>query len=266
MLLAEPDRTPFDFHFGIGGFPVRVTPFFWVAAAVLGWDEANQLGQLDFPGNPGAGGLLLLWCATMFLSILVHELGHAFAMRWYGNSASIVLYHFGGLAIPDSFRGFDTSWRFRSRENPIVISAAGPAAQLMLAAIVIVAVELSGHAFAEKIWPLSQFLGQSGKPRLPMSVGSVGLFFLAAPSVYWALLNLLPVFPLDGGQISRELFVRVQGSAGVEPSLWLSLATAVAGAVFAWQQEQPFMGMLFLSLALSSYQLLQMMRFGGGRW
>ncbi len=67
--------------------------------------------------NPGQGILLLMWIAAVFVSILIHELGHALAMRRYGISSYIVLYHFGGLAIPDRGGTFVRSARLPIRRS-----------------------------------------------------------------------------------------------------------------------------------------------------
>lgn len=266
MLLAEPIRTEYDFHFEVFGFPVRVSPFFWLAAAVLGWPLASQAGSVPAPNNPGMAVFLLLWMAAMFVSILIHELGHAVAFRYFGIPSSIVLYHFGGMAIPDSFSSFGRMSRSRSRENQLIISGAGPAAQLLLAAVIIIVVELAGYRMAEGIWPLNHFVPLSEKPPLPSVVANVMLFFLAGPSIFWALLNLVPVYPLDGGQIARELFIRFGSPNAIRDSLTLSLFTAIGCGVLAYHFGQTFLLMLFISLAVSSYQMLQMYRFGGGPW
>ena len=57
--------------------------------------------------------------------------------------------------------------------------------------------------------------------------------FLLSINLWWALINLLPVYPLDGGQVSRELFTWVSRSNGVRYSLALSLVTATLVAINA---------------------------------
>ena len=76
MLIGEPARTQGDLNFQIGGIPVRVTPWFWIIAVLLGWSSSNN-------GNPR---LLLTWVLAVFASIMIHELGHALAFRYYGDS------------------------------------------------------------------------------------------------------------------------------------------------------------------------------------
>ena len=117
MLLGEPPRTQFELNFRLAGFPIRVTPWFWLATLLLG------LG----PTDNGAPDLLLPWMLAVFTSILIHELGHAVAFRAQGIPSHIVLYHFGGLAIPDGSAATSGGRDSRSR---MIIAFAGPAAQL----------------------------------------------------------------------------------------------------------------------------------------
>jgi stage IV sporulation protein FB len=264
VILAEPPRTAYDFEFQIFGFPVRVSPFFWLVAGILGHQNAVAVDSIFAEQSPSVGVLLLIWMAAVFLSILIHELGHAFTMRRFGMSASIVLYYMGGLAIPDAGQSFMRSMRISRGGEQILISIAGPAAQLLLAALIILGVRLSGHRFQFVIWPVDLFIPPPAGQPLP-SVGLEALlFFLTMPSIMWALLNLLPIFPLDGGQISRELFMMWSGNKGFHDSLVLSLIVAALGALYFFSTGSPFNAILFISLAVANYQLLQAMRFGGG--
>jgi len=92
----EPSRTPYDLNFQFAGVPIRVHPLFWLATAILG---ASSL-QAD-SAESNAGMKLLVWLVVVFVSILIHELGHAFVMRYFGEVPHVVLYLFGGLAISD---------------------------------------------------------------------------------------------------------------------------------------------------------------------
>lgn len=297
MFLAEPQRTPYDLHFQIFGFEIRVSPFFWLLAAVLGWSWSHaydnrlagyetvslQVAELpDTPehqvlqsladSNPGAGALLLIWISAVFLSILIHELGHAFAMRYYGIHSSVVLYHFGGLAIPDSAGSFGRGRRSDSKDQ-IVISIAGPAAQLLLAVLLVLITQASGYALSSFPFPFGiPFLESAipldaGKPISSMPLLAL-LHFTILPSVFWAFLNLLPVYPLDGGQISREVFAIFSPSDGIKNSLLLSVATGGAVAIYFLMNNQTMAAMMFGMLAFSSYQVLQAYsgRGGHGPW
>ena len=120
---------------------------------------------------------------AVFVSILIHELGHTFAFRYFGISSHIVLYHFGGLAIPDSY---GSSWGSRSidpRANAL-ISAAGPLAQMVAAVLVMGVVGISGHGFIggfgflERILPIP-----NGEPFASRAVESILVLFLHRQSL-----------------------------------------------------------------------------------
>jgi stage IV sporulation protein FB len=267
VFLAEPPSTAYDLRFHVGPVPVRISPFFWVAAGLIGWSLAHDIDQ-QVTGSPGAGVWLLLWIAAVLISILVHEIGHWLAMRWYGTDAYVVLYHFGGLAVPrgSSFGGYGAD---DTRGNQLVISAAGPVAQLLLAAALIFGVQALGYQ-PPPIPYLDPLLNLGRGEVIPSDTVNVFLWFLALPSIYWALLNLLPVYPLDGGHITREIFLRLDSQSGIRNSLMLSVFTAGLIAFLAFVRlKDPFLGIMFALLAFSSFQTLQRYTgggFGGSRW
>ena len=84
-------------------------------------------------------------------------------------------------------------------------------------------------------------------------------------NIFWGVVNLLPVYPLDGGQIAREVLVRKDPWGGVRNSLWVSVITggAVAVSCLLWF-GQPYIAIMFGLLAFSSWQALQQMTGGGG--
>ncbi|MBB3204593.1 Zn-dependent protease [Rhodopirellula rubra] len=265
MFLQAPDESPYDLNFSLFGFPVRIAWTFWLGAIVIGYDFAQNIDATTGNSSPGIFPLLFLWTACLFLSILIHELGHAFAFRFYGRESTIVLYHFGGLAIPSSMRsdgrGFTdiSSSRQETHVSDLVIALAGPLAQIASAFAVaglVTAMRYEVTAFAQMPWPLDGLRPWfQGKP-----VASVGLkaliLFYVFPSVLWALLNLLPVFPLDGGRVMRSL-VLMSGDRG-DTWLWISMASAGVVAFYALTQgHQPIMGLLFLSLGFGNYQMMQ---------
>ena len=71
------------------GIDVRVHPLFWVMSAVLGW---GWYLERNF-------AYLFLWVMCVFVSVLLHELGHVVVGRLFGSQGHILLYSFGGLAI-----------------------------------------------------------------------------------------------------------------------------------------------------------------------
>lgn len=256
MLLIEPPRTQADLHFRLFGFPVRVSPGFWLGAALLGWGASDG-------GDPT---LLLVWISAVFVSIVIHELGHALAFRRTGTAAHIVLYHFGGLAIPD--REFSTGFS-RSRTdrptNRLLISFAGPAAQLTVASLLMAGLMVSGHSV-----PFGGFVADllalpPGAAVEPVTLRAFVAYFLYV-NVYWALFNLLPILPLDGGQIARDLFLLWDRADPVRHSLILSAATAAILAVLAFRAGDSYLGIMLGMLAFSSYSALQSAGGHGRGW
>jgi hypothetical protein len=86
VFLAEPPRTPWDLNFQVLGFPVRVHPLFWAVALLFGL-SGNQK-PVD----------MLLWVGTVFVSILVHEMGHAPARPTAGRLRSLQLRRVGVIS------------------------------------------------------------------------------------------------------------------------------------------------------------------------
>jgi stage IV sporulation protein FB len=260
MLLGEPPPTQADLHFRVFGIPVRVHPMFWLVSLLMGMggDEADPLPTL-------------IWVGVVFVSILVHELGHAVLQRSYGGRPWITLYSFGGLASCDDCD--------RSPRAQILISLAGPVAGFLLAVVVFAAVKLSGHAVGFAISKEAIDLESLGVEQLiiqPLAAfvayfqpyDSHPLNFVIADllqvNILWGIINLFPIYPLDGGRIARELFTLRDARQGVVQSLQLSAGAAVLVAVYALLNQRIFLCLMFGFLAYGSFQTLQSYR-GGWR-
>lgn len=261
MLSLEPPRTAYDLHFRIAGIAVRVHPLFWLAALILG--TSGSWGA-DGAADPEAGMQLLIWTGVLFVSILVHELGHSFVIRYFGQLPRIVLYMLGGLAITDAESGF--GFRPAARHTPqqqILISLAGPAAGFVLASATVALLIALGGEFHFDLADPPFFYTYDPPPNAspPLQIMIEGLLFL---NIFWGLVNLLPVLPLDGGQVARELFEMADYSDGLVRCLWLSVITGVVVAVASWWLlHSLFMPLLFASLAASNYMTLQQISGGG---
>jgi membrane-associated protease RseP (regulator of RpoE activity) len=77
-------------------------------------------------------------------------------------------------------------------------------------------------------------------------------------NVFWGLVNLVPVYPLDGGSVTRNVLIQADPIDGVRKSLWISVIAgglvALAALIFL---RSIFMALLFGLLAFQSYQALQ---------
>ena len=255
MSFGEPQPTPVDLSFQLGSIPVRVTAWFWVAAVLLGWNGCQSLADGD---QRALLRYLVAWVGVVFVSLLVHELGHAFAYRWFGQASHVVIYHFGGLAIPDA-------WGRRGARKPLqrlIVSAAGPLAQLALAAAVVAVLRAGGYRVPFPLTAVGSALGLfAGRP-YESALGFAIVWFLLQVNIFWPLMNLLPVPPLDGGQIVREGLA----SLGIDdaPRIAGVIGAATGGLVAFWAytHNEPYLGIMFAMLAVSCVQGLQ----GGTPW
>jgi len=235
MFLFEPSRSDFDLNFRLFGVPVRVHPTFWLFGAILGWHFLD-LG-VEY---------LLLWIGCMFVSILLHEMGHVCMGLIFGRPSHVVLYAMGGLAIGD--------FQVRGRWRRIAISFAGPAAGLLLYALIrLIVVYLVDPA------------ALANQPALAACIS-----MLLWMNLVWNVFNLLPIWPLDGGHISRELCSGLFPGHGIRLSLGLSFLLAGVAAAYSlfvgyqrtewWYPlsiDPRFAGFFFALLAVESFMRLQ---------
>jgi len=238
--------TPYDLRFSFLHVPVRIHPFFWLVTAAMGWRDNN----LPF---------VLMWVVCVLLSILVHEYGHALMARRFHGSPSIVLWGLGGLCF---------SQGERTPGQRLAVLFGGPGAGFILLAIVLAATSLtlgiSGREHLEVI------LAQIGLSRDPDSlvgamskVGSYPMWVIYSNLVWinlwWGLVNLLPIYPLDGGQATQVLLSQVDRRQGVRRGHIVSLVTAGILGVLAFckNPNDYYLPIFFGILALINFQVLQ---------
>jgi stage IV sporulation protein FB len=258
MFLQEPAQSPYDLRFNLFRIPIRVSWTFWIAAFVFGYSLSQEMDGFLGPNSLGLLPTLLVWSACLLVSIVIHELGHSLAFRRYGIESSIVLYHFGGMAIPGRSRASEDSFGGLTPKQNIWISLAGPLAQLGSGVLVVLAVKLAGY----QLLVLEIMPGFSGLiPSLSEgnSIDSPGLLLLVtfyiSPSILWALLNLLPVMPLDGGQVMRSAVQLCGGN--ILQALWVSVIVAVVVGVYGFAYGQMYLAILFFMLGWTNFQTIQ---------
>ena len=83
-------------------------------------------------------------------------------------------------------------------------------------------------------------------------------WFLVQINLFWGLVNLLPVWPLDGGQATQILLTFYDRARGQRWGHVVSLLVAGAVAVIAYSRtERLFLTLFFGYFALVNYQVLQ---------
>jgi stage IV sporulation protein FB len=159
----------------IAGIEVRIHLTFFL---LLGWFGVESYQAEGMRVALHTVGLMCM----VFLCVLLHEFGHAFAARRYGiRTPDITLFPFGGVARIE-----------RMPENPkqeIVIALAGPAVNVMI---------------ASALWLGLLVAGLSGRVD-PMRLEGSLVAELLAVNVWLVLFNLIPAFPMDGGRVLRAV-------------------------------------------------------------
>ena len=257
MFLLEPTETPYDLRFSLFRIPVRVHPLFWLLAAILGYPTLQKGPQY-----------LIAWIVLVFVSILIHELGHVWMGMAFGSYGRIVLYSFGGLAVGSN--------QMQSRWQRILVLFAGPLAGFVFVAVALAAQELRAPGLGRLyLAGIARMFGIPVEIELPAGMPHLTVMeaFLMSQLVFiniaWGLLNLLPVWPLDGGQISRQICEGASPRYGAYVSLILSAGLSAVLAIHSILREygQPhlwflpfgdrFTALMFGLLAFQSIQMLQ---------
>jgi Zn-dependent protease len=197
--------------FKIRGIPLRIHPSWFVilALATAAFQQHYSLSLKDPVSATVLWGLGLATAVLLFVSVLLHELGHSLVALAQGVQVrSITLFLLGGVASVE--RECSTA------RGALLVAAAGPAVSLVLG--------------------LGLLAGTHGASHLSPLLGAM-VYQLGSLNLVLGLFNLLPGLPLDGGLIVKALVWQVSGSQrrGVEVAngcgRFLSLMAIGLGAV-----------------------------------
>jgi Zn-dependent protease len=201
----------------IFGFPLRIDPFFFVTAWLIGGRQEPHW--------------MLIWVVVVLVGVLAHELGHAFAGRRLGLQPWIQLMAFGGM----------TGWlrpRKLTSGQQILISAAGPAVGITIGGAVLLAAKVGFFATASPaVLRFAEFL-------IWVNLG-------------WGVLNLLPILPLDGGHILASVADMVAGRTGRISARIFSIVLTVLIGLWALLAGQWWILILGVVLTFANVQGLR---------
>jgi Zn-dependent protease len=172
------------------GIRIGVDPSWFFVLFLIIWSLSGYYGDL-FPGNDGKSfGLAVASALLFFLSVLLHELGHAVvAIRNGIGISGIDLWMFGGVARME-----------RDTTSPGVefrVAVAGPIVTLVIVAVCFAA----GSAISSADDVLRGTRFETGAFGATTAV----LSYLATVNFILLAFNLIPGFPLDGGRIARAI-------------------------------------------------------------
>lgn len=166
----------------------------------------------------------LIWVSVIFISVLFHELGHAITALLFGYVPRIELVAMGGATYHEG-EGLPFWRRFFIIFN-------GPFFGFILFIIATLLLQV-------KALYLSQ-------------VASI-LTLIQVVNLFWTLVNLIPVIPLDGGQLLRCVLEAIFGIKGFRYTLIFGAILSLGISLFFFLYQQLFMGALFFLFAFQSY-------------
>ncbi len=168
----------------VAGIPIVVDPSWLIIAVLVTGVLFAELASGDGGGLAMAAAAAVAGALAFFGCLLAHELSHSVVARRRGlRVRRIRLFVFGGVSEIEQEAG--------SPGDELAITAAGPAASLLLAAA---------------------FLGAAAAVPSAAGVWDDVLELLAVVNLALAVFNLLPGFPLDGGRVLRAVAWRLTGS------------------------------------------------------
>ncbi len=208
--------------FSVFGIPVHVS--IWHLLTLLFFFQTSFQNGVEF-------GLAMLFAASA--SVFLHEMGHALTSRHFGLQPTVVLTGFGGFTSHQPAR--------RPRDEFLVV-AAGPTMNFVLA----------GCLFGLH----TAFAGEDGDTGFAQVLMSQIIFL----NIFWGIYNLLPIMPLDGGQLLRVTLRRFVKKS-LNADRWTHRVGLVLGAVmavfFAVQFHSVFGAVLLGLAAFENYRALQ---------
>lgn len=197
-----------------GSIPITIHPIYWLIISALGWMSTNNIVYT------------IMWVGVATVSLIVHELGHALTAKFFGQRVHIELAGMGGLT---RHRGAQMN---SFKEFLVVLN--GPLAGFLL-------------------FLLASFVLFFYSPVLPAIVSNI-VQMTVWINFYWTIFNLMPVYPMDGGQLVRIILEAIFGLKGVKFSLFLSMVAGVALSLYFLSIQSIYIAALFLLFSYESYK------------
>jgi Zn-dependent protease len=207
-------------HFRLFGTPIRIEPFFIIVVVILGFDLEPVWR-------------VFAWAIIALISVLIHELAHALTYRALGQRSAIVLHAFGGFTIPTG-----GGRRVLSKPAAIAVSVSGAFAQLLL-------LWLPARQLLTSDWVIENSIGRANTVNLYDI-----LWLVAFINLWWAIFNLLPIRPLDGGHVIETI-------VGFENACKFSIFFGVAAGIYAMREWSLMAGLFMFLFAFMNYRDLK---------
>lgn len=194
----------------------------------LFWVFASLIGWLNSGNLVGTA----IWLVIIVFSVLIHEFGHALTAILFGQNARIDFIALGGL----------TSYQGKSLKlwQQFIIVLNGPLFGFLLFFLAMLVLNL--NIFSNQL--ILSFL---------VVLRNVNLF--------WSVVNLLPVLPLDGGQLLRILFEGIWGVKGIRYAMFTGMLLAGALSFISFMLQNFIFGAIFFLFAFQSFDSFRKSKF-----
>lgn len=242
-------------RFRLFNVPVNIQPWHWLGLAFL--------GGAFYLNNVNGVIFVLLFMIAGFFNILAHEMGHALVGRHYGGGdAEVTLILLGGYTV-------HYSNRYRTLFGRRAMLGAGIAINLLTAllccAITVYLLRNNPGVIGNTLLDLAKYPNLGAYTLEKHVSGTDGIiklqlpyFFLASvmwTSFWWGLFNLLPIFPMDGGQL-LDTFVRNHKTTH-QVGFFLAIVLMAVGFMMGFY----ILGIFMLFFAYDNYERMQKSRF-----
>lgn len=185
------------------------------------WLFAAIIGYMNSLSLTGT----VIWVAIIFVSVLFHEFGHALTALLFRRHPRIELVALGGLTYHDGTKL--SMWK-----------------QFLIV--------LDGPLFGFLLYILASLLISFVSIRSEALMLALTNFRWA--NLFWTFVNLLPILPLDGGQLLRIVLEGVFGGKGFKYALAISGLVALALSLFFFFYQGFLIGALLFLMAFQSYE------------
>jgi hypothetical protein len=220
------------------GINFCIQPSFWLMNALWGLLMAGPISQHQVD-NRAILIFIAVWIAVALVSVMVHELGHQIVGRIFGQPGNITLSGLGGQTVGsyDELRPWQR----------ILLYMAGPGAGFAFLALIVAAdsttwnrfmdylIEVSGSMFWDD-WKIRLFwidktgLGEWRRAGYFPYVVTISL--LTFLNLFVNIMNLLPIIPMDGGMIFKEICCLLSPRYGLKIAFGFSFLLACTTSVF----------------------------------
>ena len=231
--------------FRLGSIPVTVHGSFLLVVAFLALSSGDG-------GPPDPAGMIQ-WVLVVLVGVLLHEMGHALVGRSFGLTPQIDLIGMGGL----------TSWsagakRPLSAGRRIAISLAGPFTGIAIGLATVLFIRVRGGVPLLAIFDIHP---REGFPPFTLFARDTPWTALSYDIVVvnagWGVLNLIPILPMDGGNVLFQSLNALTKGAGERPARIVSCGVAIVIGLGALKIGWIFAAFLAGLFAVQNIQALR---------